>query len=370
MFVLDFICEKYVLLIETFGLAVVMAASVHIPKRIVRWTAAALALLLVDAAMIRAELYTQTFETLSPWRVVLSYAIYLIQPLIMIILTQITSPLKKSQWWLILPWFISIPAVTTSQVTRFVCFFDGSNHWNGGLFSLYPYVIFGFYAAVFLILNLLNFKKTYRSERFGIVYVVLSGLLGVVLFTVFTKYDVNDFSDIFAAEIVLYYLFLYIHAANIDTLTGLLNRQCFYRDLRSQPKSVGAVASVDMNELKWLNDTEGHGAGDAALRAVAGALNADSGVRKTVYRVGGDEFEILYHTREPGQVAGDIALMREKLAETPYVCAFGYACRTGPEKLDELVKIADRAMYEDKSQIKKEILEKGGKLHRRVDDLI
>ena len=49
-----------------------------------------------------------------------------------------------------------------------------------------------------------------------------------------------------------------------------------------------------MNELKWINDTRGHEAGDAAIKAVADCLMQGAGVSKHAYRVGGDEFVLLY----------------------------------------------------------------------------
>ena len=128
------------------------------------------------------------------------------------------------------------------------------------------------------------------------------------------------------------------------------------------------AASVDMNELKWINDNQGHAAGDVALQAVANSLTADSGIRKSVYRVGGDEFEIFYYTGNMKKVEKDVALMREKLAEAGYSCAFGCLKRSRGDKLDELVKTADKAMYEDKARMKQEIIDSGGVPHFRSGD--
>lgn len=70
-----------------------------------------------------------------------------------------------------------------------------------------------------------------------------------------------------------------------DGLTGLLNRKAF--------ESIGhpAVAIIDLDSLKFINDTRGHREGDAALRAVADqlAIVADRHGFKA-YRVSGDEF--------------------------------------------------------------------------------
>lgn len=65
-------------------------------------------------------------------------------------------------------------------------------------------------------------------------------------------------------SIVFFYIILYSHDNRLDPLTGLLNRQAFYDDCKLSGKSVRAVASLDMNGLKELNDTQGHKAGTSS----------------------------------------------------------------------------------------------------------
>ena len=363
MFILRFIAEKYVMLIELIGLILFLRAGVHLPKRMLRWTLAAMLLLLLDAVMIRLELWTQTFETLSVWRLILTYGIYLVQPLIMLVITQITTPMQKKHWWITLPWFISIPVYSSTQTTHFVNYYTQDNHYQGGLFSYYPYAIFGFYLAVFIVQGVIRMKSRDRAERLGILLIALSGVVGVLLFTLLDDSVSYDFSDIFTTAILLYYLLLYVLMTKTDPLTGLLNRQCYYRDMALRTRRIGAVASIDMNELKWINDSQGHGAGDAAIQAVADCLNAGTR-QKRIYRVGGDEFAILYDSGNEDEVRADIAVMRGALEKTPYVCAFGCAMAAGGE-IEEAMKRADREMYADKAALKQAVVDGGGALHGR-----
>lgn len=62
--------------------------------------------------------------------------------------------------------------------------------------------------------------------------------------------------------------------ARLDSLTGLNNRRAFEEFLvnRSTLPSFGSIASIDLNELKPLNDIYGHAAGDVALKLLARAL--------------------------------------------------------------------------------------------------
>lgn len=79
-------------------------------------------------------------------------------------------------------------------------------------------------------------------------------------------------SELFASLLIIYYLSLYVLTAKEDTLTQLLNRQCYYADMEKMADKITAVVSVDMNDLKKINDSQGHDAGDKALKKVAECL--------------------------------------------------------------------------------------------------
>ncbi len=84
-----------------------------------------------------------------------------------------------------------------------------------------------------------------------------------------------------------------------DPLTSLYNRRHFDAALVSEvarAKRTGrglSVLLIDLDRFKPINDTYGHGAGDAVLKAVASVLQARSRQVDTVARIGGDEFAVL-----------------------------------------------------------------------------
>jgi diguanylate cyclase (GGDEF)-like protein len=81
--------------------------------------------------------------------------------------------------------------------------------------------------------------------------------------------------------------------ARVDPLTSSLNRHAFYSMVegsRTEGGASGCVAVVDLDALKPINDTFGHAAGDAAIRAVARAVRQIVRADDLVYRWGGDEF--------------------------------------------------------------------------------
>ena len=366
MFIINYCTHNFVMLAELAGLSILLCISVHVQKRTVVLTRIALGLLLISSIFIAVEDWTSTFETLSIWRPILTAAIYSIQPFILLMMMFITAPRKKSQIWILIPAVVSVPLYFTSQWTHFVCWFTDANHYNGGPLSYLPYIVFGFYLIIFLIQTAIYFKAFRGQDRASVLYVILIPASGVVLY--YLMEYTNDYSSIFTSAILLYYLFLYIHMAKTDALTGLMNRHCFYRDAKSQRQKMTGVLSVDMNELKWLNDTLGHDAGDRALKTVSDILMDKSGPRRSVYRIGGDEFTILYFGQTESEIQEDVERMRAKLKETPYVCAFGYAIPAADEPFDDVLRRADQLMYENKSELKRQVLESGGTLHRRHDD--
>ena len=88
-------------------------------------------------------------------------------------------------------------------------------------------------------------------------------------------------------------------AARTDPLTRLANRRVFDEELGTlahrfqRDATVSAVALIDVDHFKRLNDRWGHPAGDAALRRVADMLRRAVGRRGLVARIGGEEFAVL-----------------------------------------------------------------------------
>ena len=95
------------------------------------------------------------------------------------------------------------------------------------------------------------------------------------------------------------------HQALHDALTGLPNRVMFRRRLdralAAPPGSrkVFAVAVLDLDDFKGVNDALGHQAGDAMLVSVARRLRAGTALGDVVARLGGDQFGLLLHLRDP-----------------------------------------------------------------------
>ena len=84
-----------------------------------------------------------------------------------------------------------------------------------------------------------------------------------------------------------------------DPLTGLRNHRAFHEDVARELQVVArtgvplALVLVDVDDLKSVNDSQGHQAGDERLQALADAIRATGRGADVAYRVGGDEFAII-----------------------------------------------------------------------------
>lgn len=89
--------------------------------------------------------------------------------------------------------------------------------------------------------------------------------------------------------------------ARTDPLTGLPNRAGFDRDLGGEMPGDWAMLLIDVDHLKTVNDTFGHLAGDALIKAV-GIRVAQSAAPHRAYRLGGDEFAVIVRSGSPEEL--------------------------------------------------------------------
>lgn len=134
-----------------------------------------------------------------------------------------------------------------------------------------------------------------------------------------------------------------------DELTGLPNRRAFFARTAARPEREPlAVALVDLDHFKAINDSGGHAAGDAALRAVGGVLADDDGLFAA--RLGGEEFGLVIvgTSLAEAQRALDDLRMRIRAAGHGLSASIGVAQWTPTATIDEALAMADAALYRAK----------------------
>lgn len=143
-----------------------------------------------------------------------------------------------------------------------------------------------------------------------------------------------------------------------DPLTGLYNRRTFFRELDRRLERGGglAVAVLDLDNMKQINDTLGHQIGDEVLRAAARALKKATREKDIAARYGGDEFVVLFASEGRPRIEKFKARLKENLmAELPYTGEIEVGLSTGvaytPEDGEDarsLLSAADARMYAEK----------------------
>ena len=149
-----------------------------------------------------------------------------------------------------------------------------------------------------------------------------------------------------------------------DPLTGVKSKGCYLEDVICLDKRIEdkilkdfAIAVFDVNNLKKVNDTLGHEAGDKLLKEAANVI-CTSFAHSPVYRIGGDEFVVFlknedYDTRDE-KIKAFNEKIEKNLLEDKVVISCGFD-KFIPEKdkcYAELFSHADKNMYERKAFLK------------------
>lgn len=163
--------------------------------------------------------------------------------------------------------------------------------------------------------------------------------------TMLGAWGANDFAE----EIIKYNRKLYL-----DALTGAYNRQYYDEQLAALPGEY-AVAYIDLDKFKDINDTWGHNAGDHALSAVVDAMQSCVRDTDSVVRFGGDEFVLVCRNIPKELFAARLEKIRKTVSEIVFEefpdmhlsISVGGCC--GESTVDELVQKADELLYEAKA---------------------
>lgn len=157
--------------------------------------------------------------------------------------------------------------------------------------------------------------------------------------------------------------------ARTDFLTGTANRRAFFEiagiefNRAARYNHPLSLIYIDLDELKEVNDSYGHRAGDALLRLVGRTISRSLRTSDLVARVGGDEFCVLLP--EAGEKAAIKAANRiferlnVKMVEENYPTTFSFGVVSYingyPKSVDEMIQEADTVMYEVKKTGKNNI---------------
>lgn len=153
--------------------------------------------------------------------------------------------------------------------------------------------------------------------------------------------------------------------ATVDYFSDLFNRQYFdyiFKNEKEKAKQEGTQLSlimVDINRLKYINDTLGHYMGDYVIKETAVLLKNSVRQSELVFRFGGDEMVILLSGTDSVQTAKVVQRIKTNVIEWNQNChdsrvflhlSVGCYTADNEEALNVLVEMADKDMYRDKEE--------------------
>ncbi len=144
--------------------------------------------------------------------------------------------------------------------------------------------------------------------------------------------------------------------AHTDALTGVKSKLAY--DQKKEELSAGdnryGIVMADLNDLKKINDTEGHEKGDEAICKVCSIL-CDAFGHSPVYRIGGDEFVVIVTGQDYDRIDELTEDFKRNVEQKGggITAAIGYALHEGDESVEDVFRRADSTMYAIKKQMKR-----------------
>lgn len=158
---------------------------------------------------------------------------------------------------------------------------------------------------------------------------------------------------------------IYENLAYVDLLTGINNRNAYERDLSDLNEKIPELnslqcAMVDINGLKAANDTYGHAAGDTLIIGVGILLKYLLDERTKLYRIGGDEFVLIFENISKDRVIHKFEELEKRRKEynitadikISYALGIASYIKSKHKSIKDVVEEADSMMYENKAAAK------------------
>lgn len=367
--VIEFFVNNYALL--CIGIAMIFMSMQNIK---VQTKESVLSLSIISTTMLLAViLYIERHarkENLLELATWCSFLGYVIRPICIIFFIRLAdSRVRKVPILAFAPLIInliiySFALFTNVEVLSTLVFYytktaDGLVFNRGHYFlNFSSHIISLLYLGYLVYVSFKKLKGKHFSHGITLIICTIFVITAVTVESIFSNKDIQLLNVTIAISALFYYLFLYSERARSDPLTGLFNRETYYYDLNKMNKMINAVIQLDMNGLKWINDNQGHVAGDNALMTIGRICEKNAKRNVYAYRLGGDEFTILAVNYDEARIQIIIDEIKEDLSKTSYYCSIGYAIknRDSDETVEQLLRRAEEEMYKDKEEFYKQAI--------------
>lgn len=241
-------------------------------------------------------------------------------------------------------------------------FYAGDNgvlFFMGGPLRYSAHVVSAFYLAYLLVACIVSLQSKHISHSIALICCTIFITVAVIIETFFN--DSNTISILYSTigvSTLTYYLFIYIEKGSVDSLTGLFNRETYYRDIKDMHNTIRGVILFDMNGLKAINDEHDYDEGDKALITIGNAIAKCTPKSMYAYRLGADEFIVISNTCLEEELVYLIKKFKADIDTTNYSCAVGYSYSDSENRsFQKMLFEAEKRMAKEKEEFYQSLVE-------------
>ena len=243
-----------------------------------------------------------------------------------------------------------------SAITQRLSEQSADNRWFSVRYDNSEYIV---YAVTiendWVFLSVINATAEFARPRLPLMFTILISVITIFVMTALMFHSIRE--DRLARE-MKQLADQQTEKAYIDQMTGLKNRRAYSEALERLSDDMpedGIMIMFDVNGLKTINDARGHDAGDELIIAAATCIRdcfADSG---EVFRLGGDEFCLIFRGTVE-EAAASLKALETRAAQwkgnaiSGFSISWGMASVSECPDVDALTHEADRRMYEYKGR--------------------
>ncbi len=347
---LNLIVINFITISMIIGLLLQLATGKLFEKKIERLFFAGIIIIFFLVIFDIVDFYLASQSEVNNFRYVSSIIGYILRPTALSIFITILLRNRKSHYLLWVPVVIIAIILISNPFNHIVFYFDQYNEFQRGPLGYMPHIFSGFYMGILLFAAIKKFRIVDKAEIMTIVYIVILCSVATSLETIFGLKFLLPGAMVNSCTI--YYIYLYVQVYKLDVMTGLPNRRSFYMEANKNLNNTCVIISIDLNGLKFINDSRGHAAGDLAIKAIAKTASDIAGNEFHVYRTGGDEFMVMGINKQLDDAEYFIDIMKAKLNDTEYSASYGAALYSPDKDFNKVCVEADLNMYNDKKNSK------------------
>lgn len=349
----ELIQENYCTIIVSLFLIIFIMTNRSFENKISKMFLFGIITVLILVVVDSIEMWTSTWVEPSILRILMSSIGYSIRPLVIFfVIAILIGGNRKALVIMEIPLIINAIISFSALITPVMYSYDENNQFVRGPIGYLPFVVSGCYLLIMVFVTIKRFKDGNILD--SVITVVMCIISGLAIYLESAYKFGGILNCTMAVSISFYYLYLHTQHFKRDVLTGVFNRRCFYLDMNKLQNAEFAIISIDLNNLKTINDMHGHGAGDKAIRTMVYTIRHNLSRNATLYRTGGDEFMIIITNTTMDKTDELVSNIRRDMNKTKYSFAIGVSYHTIGEDVDDTCRAADISMYADKRAMKAE----------------